>query len=211
MALVTITRSLGCGESDIAQRVSTLQLESVFLLLNSIYPNHLFKRGLDRGYINLAEDTRCLKGKICFAPTLKQNLLSKAQVHCAFDDLNHNILHNQIIKSTLNNLIHIDSLDQDIKVDLIGLYRKLRGIDVIDLTYSCFSRVQLNSNNFFYDFLLKICELIYDNLLVSEDTGQSKFRDFIQDERRMAYLYFHTGSFLISDIKNISIDVVINR
>jgi 5-methylcytosine-specific restriction enzyme subunit McrC len=72
---------------------------------------------------------------------------------------------------------------------LIGLYRKLHEIDDIQLTYPAFSRVQLHKNNSFYDFLIKICEIIYDNILIAEDPGKSKFRDFIQDERQMAYLF----------------------
>ena len=48
--------------------------------------DHLFKRGLDRGYLTYYEDSRCLKGKIHFAPSVKRNLFSKAQVHCGFDE-----------------------------------------------------------------------------------------------------------------------------
>ena len=39
------------------------------------------------------------------------------------------------------------------------------------------------------DFLLKICEIIYENLLISEDPGMSKFRDFLRDERKMAAVF----------------------
>jgi 5-methylcytosine-specific restriction enzyme subunit McrC len=49
--------------------------------------------------------------------------------------------------------------------------------------------VQLHRNNQFYDFLLKVCELIYRNLLVSETPGTSKFMDFVQDKRQMAILF----------------------
>lgn len=37
---------------------------------------------------------------------------------------------------------------------------------------------------------MKICELVFDNLLASETPGKSKFRDFIQDDdKRMAALF----------------------
>jgi len=150
---------------------------------------HLFKRGIDRGYVTYAEDTKCLRGKICFAPTIKKNLLIKAQVFCEYDELNHNVLHNQIIKASLGSLIRVEGLNVELKDELIGLYRKLQEIDDIQLSSAIFSRVQLHRNNAFYDFLLKICELIYDNLLITEDPGKSKFRDFLQDETKMAYLF----------------------
>jgi 5-methylcytosine-specific restriction enzyme subunit McrC len=151
--------------------------------------SHLLKRGFDRGYIEFIEDTRCLRGKLLFNPTIKRNLLIKAQVTCGFDELSYNVLHNQILKSSIGSLICIDSIDSGLKNELIGLYRKLHEIDDIRLTSECFSRIQLNRNNAFYDFLLKICELIYDNLLASEDPGKSKFRDFFQDENRMPRLF----------------------
>lgn len=62
-------------------------------------------------------------------------------------------------------------------------------IEDIELTGRVFGRVQLYRNNQFYDFLLKVCELIYRNLLVSEKSGSSKFMDFVRDKRQMAILF----------------------
>jgi len=142
----------------------------------------LMRRGLDRGYVEYAEDTRCLRGKLMFSPTIKRNLLMKAQVHCEFDELSHNVLHNQILRTTLRHLIRVESLDSQLKERLIGLYRRFHEVDEIELSNKVFGRVQLHRNNAFYDFLLKICELVYENLLASETPGKSKFRDFLQDD-----------------------------
>jgi len=149
----------------------------------------LFKRGLDRGYISNEDQTKCLRGKICFGPTYKKNLMAKAQVHCEFDEFSHNVLHNKILKSTIGLLISYDGLNKDLKNELLGLFRKMQQIDDIELRNSVFSRVQLHRNNAFYDFLLKICEIIYDNLLISEETGKSKFRDFLRNEHKMAIVF----------------------
>jgi 5-methylcytosine-specific restriction enzyme subunit McrC len=150
---------------------------------------HLLKRGLDRGYISRSEEGRCIKGKLNFGPTIKQNLLIQAKVSCDYDELSHNVLHNRILKATIRSLIAVDSLNKDLREQLIGLYRKLHGIDDIGLSSRLFSLVLLNRNNSFYDFLLKICELVYDNLLPTEDPGKCKFRDFLQDENRMSALF----------------------
>jgi 5-methylcytosine-specific restriction enzyme subunit McrC len=150
----------------------------------------LMRRGLDRGYVEYAVDTRCLRGKLLFSPTLKRNLLMKAQVNCEFDELSHNVLHNQILRTTLRHLIRVESLDSQLKDRLIGLYRRFHEVDEIVLSSAIFGRVQLHRNNAFYDFLLKICELVYENLLASESPGKSKFRDFLQDDHmRMAALF----------------------
>ncbi len=151
--------------------------------------NHLIKQGLDRGYVNFNEDTRCLRGKVNFSHTAKKNLLVNAKVHCDYDELSHDVLHNRILKATIRLLITTESLDTGLKDQLVGFYRKLHEIEDIQLNSKLFSLIQLHRNNSFYDFLLKICDLIYDNLLVSEDPGKSKFRDFIQDETKMRYLF----------------------
>jgi len=151
--------------------------------------NHLFKRGIGRDYVEESEDLRCLRGKLDFSETLKRNLFIKARAHCIHDEFSYNVLHNQILKSTLRQLIFVDKLDSDLKNELAGLHRKLHDIDDIQLSSIVFSRIQLNQNNAFYDFLLRICALIYDNLLVSEGSGKSKFRDFFEDERQMASLF----------------------
>jgi len=150
---------------------------------------HLLKRGMDRGYVIHSEETRCLRGKVCFSPTIKQNLLIQAKVVCEYDELSHDVLHNRILKETIRLLMTVDTLDADLKAQLVGFYRRLNEITEITLSSRVFSLVQLNRNTSFYDFLLKICELIYDNLLVTENSGSSKFKDFIQDERQMAYLF----------------------
>ncbi|MFC2131327.1 5-methylcytosine-specific restriction endonuclease system specificity protein McrC [Bacteroidota bacterium] len=151
--------------------------------------NQLIKRGFDRNYIEYSEDTKRLRGKIDFGISLKKNLLKKAQLHCHYDDLSHNILHNQIIKSTVHNLINIENIDKEIKDELRDLYLKLRGIDLIKIENKHFRMIQLNSNNYFYDFLLNICELIHDNIFIDENSGKFKFKDFIEDDRKMATLF----------------------
>lgn len=57
------------------------------------------------------------------------------------------------------------------------------------MTDSIFHQVQINRNNSFYAFLLNISELIYQNLLINEETGTFQFKDFLRDERQMARLF----------------------
>jgi 5-methylcytosine-specific restriction enzyme subunit McrC len=149
---------------------------------------HLFKRGLDRDYIHHHEDRSTLRGKIRFDPSLKRNLFHQGKAHCHFDDLHYDILHNQILKTTIHRLILNKSLDHDLKNQLIGLYRRFHGIEEIDLSSRVFRSVRLHRNNYFYDFPLRICELIYDNFLVAEGAGDVRFRDFLRD-RRMWQLF----------------------
>ncbi len=44
-------------------------------------------------------------------------------------------------------------------------------------------------NNSFYELLLKVCQLIHENLFVDEQTGATTFKDFVRDEKKMRKLF----------------------
>jgi 5-methylcytosine-specific restriction enzyme subunit McrC len=151
--------------------------------------NHLLKRGFDRGYIEQQEWTGRLRGRICFQEAIQTNSTRTGTLPCSFDELSYDVLHNQILKATMKRLIRVQGLAVENSEGLAQLCRMFSEIRDIELTSRIFGRVQLCRNNQFYDFLLKVCELIHRNLLVSEKSGNSKFMDFVRDKRQMAILF----------------------
>ena len=170
-------------------KLDSTKLTDLFAKVLSNGMAYILKRGLDRSYVLHEEITRTLRGKVDFNTTLKRNYFFMPDLNCHYDDLNHNVLHNQIIKSTILNLLSLKDLDKDIREELVNIVHKLHEIDRIKLTSRHFGLVQLHSNNSFYDLLLRICELIHDALMISEEQGSSKFRDFTRDERAMRILF----------------------
>ncbi len=150
---------------------------------------HLLKRGLDRGYITEEVDTSSLRGKLDVSTTIKRQLLLQSRVHCVIDSLSYDVTHNQIIKATIRSLIRCKDLDRELRDRFIRLYRRLYEVGEIDLSQRVFGSVQLHRNNAFYGFLIQVCRLIFDNLLINEHTGVSKFRDFLRNERQMATVF----------------------
>ena len=151
--------------------------------------NHLLKRGFDRGYMEQHEWTARLRGRICFQEAIRTNSMRTGTLPCSFDELSYDVLHNQILKATMKRLIRTQGLATENSEGLAQLCRMFSEIRDIELTSRVFGRVQLYRNNQFYDFLLKVCELIHHNLLVSEKSGSSKFMDFVRDKRQMAILF----------------------
>lgn len=151
--------------------------------------NHLLKRGFDRGYVTQHEWTGRLRGRICFQEAIQRNATRTGRLPCEFDDLSYNVLHNQILKATMRRLIGIEGLEKTQVEGLAKLCRQFSEIEDIELNSRLFGQVQLHRNNQFYDFLLKVCELIYQNLLISENPGSSKFVDFDQEDKQMAELF----------------------
>ena len=161
-------------------------------LLGKVLTNgttHLLKKGLDRGYVLMEEELRGLKGKVLLGPSVRRKLLQNAKALCAFDDLNYDILHNQVIKTTIGRLIRTKGLDKEIEKEMVRVYRRMPKIQEIDIELRHFTKIRLTRNNLFYDFLLRVCRLIHENLLPDEKTGEYIFRDFVRDEHRMSLLF----------------------
>ncbi len=157
------------------------------VLINGII--HLLKRGIDRNYILFADEINTLKGKLDLGLSYRRQLIQRGKAFCYFDELHHNILHNQILKTTIYNVIQVKELDVELKKELIRLFHYFQQINKITVSSSSFRNIRLNRNNNFYLFLLNICELIYENLLVEDNSGETKFRDFLHDEKKMSTLF----------------------
>jgi len=149
----------------------------------------LVTRGIDRVYLTVHQDVQGLRGKLDLANTVKRNLLLHGKTHCAFDELSYDVPQNRILKATLNSLILVADLDPTEKRRTERLYRKLDAVADVRLTAGLFSTVRIHRNNRFYRFLLHICRIIYDNLLVNEEKGTAQFRDFRENDHQMGLLF----------------------
>jgi 5-methylcytosine-specific restriction enzyme subunit McrC len=149
----------------------------------------LLRLGPDRGYLTTDYDLSCVRGRIVLGETIARNLSMKARIHCEFDELTFDVLHNQILKSTLLNLSKTDQLDSDLSEQLTDIARRFADVRPIRLNRLSFRRLQLSRNTAYYDFLMKICELVRDALLPEESAGRFRFRDILRDERMMAKVF----------------------
>lgn len=157
------------------------------VLLNGC--KHLLKIGLDCSYIHLKEERRGIKGKIFFSDSLNNNSFQRGAVVTEFDDHHYNILHNQILKASLKKLNKINELDPSLKQQISLLLPKFYNISDITLQSQDFASVKIHRNNYYYGFLLNICQLIHENILINEQEGKFRFKNFFRDERKMPVLF----------------------
>jgi 5-methylcytosine-specific restriction enzyme subunit McrC len=171
-------------ESDTIKVEPTQSTELVDLfarvLINGL--EHLLKKGVDRGYVVHSEEGHVLRGKLNLQATLKRSLLSRGQVHCDYDDLSYDVLHNQIVKAMLARLRRTNDIKRENRSKLVDLWQRLPEVRSIKLTKQMFGNVQLHRNNYIYDFLLRTCELLFDNLLPTHEVGAWRFRSFLQGD-----------------------------
>lgn len=151
--------------------------------------NRLLKEGLDRGYVEELEETASLRGKIDFSTSIRKLLFHQGMAAVLIDDLSHNIPHNQILKTTIADLLKNPDIDRKLHSELQITERSLRSIDLIDLNAATFKRVQLHQNNSFYSFLMNVCELVFLNSQPDSEGGEVKFRDFTRDEVKMRKVF----------------------
>lgn len=151
--------------------------------------NYILKSGLDKDYLERTERYKGVKGKIQFSETLKSNALRYGRTVCSFDEYSEDILQNQILKSAGRALIKINTLDKGLRNELQSIQWKLQNVSDVELSVKTIDKVVIHRNNYFYHFLLSVCRLIAQNAVLDEETGEHVFKDFIQDEVKMRYLF----------------------
>ena len=154
--------------------------------------NHLMRRGLDRGYLERREDLAGIRGKLAVGETVKRALKARARAACDFEELSPDILRNRILRASMSRLLRRNSvnLSDQVRKEVRSAYRKMPAVSPLHLTRSAFTRVQLaGGNRKVYRFLLSVCWLIHDSMVVDERTGRSVFRDFVRDKATMWRLF----------------------
>ena len=171
-------------------QVDNRNVINLFAKVLSNRTSYLLRRGLDRGYIEKRDITGVVRGKINITDTYLNNLLPLAKVDCSFDELSYNIIHNQILRSTIDTLLKSDDLEKDVREQLLLTFTRMPNeIENLKLRKTHFRGLRFHRNNFFYEFLMKVCELINENLLVDESDGKKVFQDFTRDRKQMARLF----------------------
>ena len=154
--------------------------------------NQLMRRGLDRGYLERREDLAGIRGKLAVSETAKRALKARARAACDFEELSPDILRNRILRASMGRLVSRNdvNLSDKVRKELRSAYRKMPSVSPLHLTRSAFTRVQLaGGNRKLYRFLLSVCRLIHDSMVVDERTGRSVFRDFVRDKAKMWRLF----------------------
>ena len=190
----------GHAQERDTKRLATLDgLSSVHDLLGKVLAtgvNRVFRRGIDRGYVERREDLAGIRGKLAVSDTAKRALTARGRAACDFEELSADILPNRILRTSLKHLLAREpGLHRGVRGEVRSAYGRLDGISHLRLRRSTFGRVQLGGNRRLYQFLLSVCRLLHESSIVDERTGRSSFRDFRRDEATMWKLFeqFVTG------------------
>ncbi|WP_256623622.1 5-methylcytosine-specific restriction endonuclease system specificity protein McrC [Methanolobus chelungpuianus] len=178
-------------ESDIVdvRAISITEFVDLFAKILANSTSRLLKQGLDRYYVEHEYVVNGIKGKLDLTASVKRNLLLSNRTACLYDEFDYDILHNQILKTTIFKLIRTNGLNSELRDELHRILIKLPPISEISVRQSNFKQIRLHRNNYNYDFPLKVCQIINENLFIDESSGQYKFKDFLREEKAMARLF----------------------
>lgn len=149
----------------------------------------LLRRGLDRNYQDCSDEIATVRGRIELGESLKLQARSIRRLVCEFDELSHDLLHNQIIKASLRRLARAQTIDRKLAHELVLTAQRMRDVSDIWLERSAFARVQLHRNNAYYKFILKAAELAFDCLLPDPSSNGFAFHDIMRDEIKMRKVF----------------------
>ncbi|WP_457586653.1 5-methylcytosine restriction system specificity protein McrC [Ensifer canadensis] len=157
------------------------------LLLENTH--RLTRRGLDRGYVNQIEELRAPRGRMLFDRMIKEQTLRRGAAICSFDELRHDVLHNQIIKATVRSLIEVESLSKPLHEELGVLLLQFSRVSDIRLIGPLFRRVQLSRDRQTYALLIRLCEFVFYSLMPDEKGEGTLFAEILDDEVGMSAIF----------------------
>lgn len=170
------------------RRLDTTEVSDLFAAVLLSGTRHLLRLGLDQGYVEREEEIAGVRGRMNLDGTARKMLTQHGRSLCRYDELETDTLPNRILKSTVAVLARTPQLDRSLRRQLDGLTRELGGVREIVIRDEDFRLVQHHKNRT-YRFLLDVCRLVRDSMLVDEQSGGVRFRDLTRDDRRMSGLF----------------------
>ncbi|HEV2596450.1 MAG TPA: hypothetical protein VGU01_14760 [Sphingomicrobium sp.] len=164
-------------------------LPNLFAKLLIEATHRLLRRGLDRGYIEHVEEMAAPRGKLDVSRMIKEQTRRRCTAICSYDELEHDVLHNQIIKATAGALISSDTLKADFRHELRLIREQLSDVSNIRLTAGAFRRVRLSRDRYLYGMLMRLSEFVFHSVMPDEAGESAKFADILVDEVRMSSVF----------------------
>jgi 5-methylcytosine-specific restriction enzyme subunit McrC len=146
------------------------------------------KRGLQKEYIDTCDILRSPKGKIDVSSTISKQLMLNKQVLCEFDEYTEDTLMNRILKTTAYNLCKSDVVSIEQRKNLKRNLLYLEKVSLVSLKSIHWKEIKFHRNSISYRFLMNICYLVVEGLLMSKKGKTVQFRSFI-DDQQMSRLY----------------------
>ena len=139
-------------QSDLINLSTSGSLEILDLLADILIKGteHLTRRGLEQGYIEITEATPSIKGQVHIYASARRMLFQHSQALCTFDQMTVDTPANRVLKATLAHLSKVETISETLRKKASKLVRELPEIEDIKYNRLAFRGIQLHQNNRFY-------------------------------------------------------------
>jgi 5-methylcytosine-specific restriction enzyme subunit McrC len=149
----------------------------------------LIKKGFYKEYVQSQEESGIIRGKVLFKEAMQSFSHKRGKMHIQYEEMSHDILHNQLIKATLLYLINQENIEKEYRAEIRKVLTYFEGITTIKVSSQLFNVINVHRNNQHYQFLLQVCQFIWENALLHEGDSEKQFQDFSRDHQQMAQLF----------------------
>lgn len=133
--------------------------------------------GLYREYKQRAVRLAGVRGRLLFSESIADLSFPRGESICLVDELDPDVLHNQIIKTTMKILAQSCDLSADLHDQIEAVLPHFDTVSTVTLSHRIFSTAALHGNNRLYYFPLAICRLIFNGVRLDDQTGEWQFRN----------------------------------
>ena len=168
------------------KKVSAEEFENIHNLFAAILSEgigKLLKQGLYREYLNCSENLSTVRGKIILPETVKNITAGRRKIFCEYDELSENNLFNQILKTTALLFLRHENVEDKYKNLLRRELLFFSAVDEISPQSIYWQNLRWQKNNQTYQLLINICRLILEGMILTEDNGELKLKNFLDDQK----------------------------
>lgn len=158
---------------------------NIYAELFLINIKRIIKKGLYKEYIEKNEELNTVKGKLDIQSIINKQTLRYGKVYCDYDELIENNLLNQIIKYIAIRLYKSTDISKDNKKKLNRIILYFNQVDYVEIDKYSFDKINFNKSNYYYFYMIKICQLIYNSQMLSESSGKYSFYNLFDNDENM--------------------------
>lgn len=148
------------------------------------------KQGLHKAYVLHEEVLPTLKGKLNMPATFKERIAHRAKLCCEYDDFSENNIFNQILKTAVQYLLTNKEVKNEKRNKLRNLMLFFQGIDTVPVQQIRWSAIRYNQSTRTYHMLHSLCMFLFDNQLLSTQSGHVKAPMFSDSHMNMLFQRF---------------------
>lgn len=174
------------------KKVAHEDFEDIFDLFAQILTigiSTLLKKGLHREYILCVDELNTLRGKLSITDTIKKRITNNRHLVCEFDTFSENNVFNQIIRTSVNILLHHQDVNTKRKAALRSLMIYFDNVDEIAVNNIRWRSLRYDSNSRTYEMIHNLCYLLLQSKLLTTEDGAYKIEKF--SDKNMALLFEH--------------------